>query len=309
MSDTHKEALAEGRNHARIVGRYLDALEANKPKRGRKRTPDSVKKRLGRGRDRAEGRGRSHPPEPAAGAPRPRSRARDHAGRHARLSGSKGIREGREGVLGQEAISYGAWREFGVPPEVLKKAGITRRDRRHVSPTPSGATPTSRSRRDPRLRSRAAASIEVGARRPTSPRCARTSRRRAPRGTGCSTTRSSMRAAARRIGVERGPGPQRRAARRDDRGDGLPRSARTADRRCGSAPAPRTRPARPARSAAAQRASAAAGSGRWPSSSRAYTRCAGSAQRRGHVGDREARVRARGRAPRRSSPPTRRYRS
>ena len=46
MSDTHKEALAEGRNHARIVGRYLDALEANKPKRGRKRTPDSVKKRL-----------------------------------------------------------------------------------------------------------------------------------------------------------------------------------------------------------------------------------------------------------------------
>src|ERR1700722_339572 len=47
MSDTHKEALAEGRNHARIVGRYLEALEANKPKRGRKRTSDSVKKRLG----------------------------------------------------------------------------------------------------------------------------------------------------------------------------------------------------------------------------------------------------------------------
>jgi hypothetical protein len=23
-------------------------------------------------------------------------------------------------------ISYGAWREFGVPPETLKKAGITR---------------------------------------------------------------------------------------------------------------------------------------------------------------------------------------
>src|SRR5258706_331711 len=36
MSDTHKEALAEGRNHARVVGRYLEALEANKPKRGRK---------------------------------------------------------------------------------------------------------------------------------------------------------------------------------------------------------------------------------------------------------------------------------
>src|SRR5262245_5109508 len=46
MSDSHKEALAEGRNHARIVGRYLEALEANKPKRGRKRTQESVKKRL-----------------------------------------------------------------------------------------------------------------------------------------------------------------------------------------------------------------------------------------------------------------------
>ena len=46
MSDEHKEALAEGRNHARIVGRYLEALEANKPRRGRKRTVDSVKKRL-----------------------------------------------------------------------------------------------------------------------------------------------------------------------------------------------------------------------------------------------------------------------
>ncbi len=46
MTDEHKAALAEGRNHARTVGRYLEALEANKPKRGRKRTVDSVKKRL-----------------------------------------------------------------------------------------------------------------------------------------------------------------------------------------------------------------------------------------------------------------------
>ena len=47
MTDEHKSALAEGRNHARIVGRYLEALEAHKPKRGRRRTADSVKKRLG----------------------------------------------------------------------------------------------------------------------------------------------------------------------------------------------------------------------------------------------------------------------
>ncbi len=39
MSAEHKAALAEGRNLSRSISRYLDALEAHKPKRGRKRTP------------------------------------------------------------------------------------------------------------------------------------------------------------------------------------------------------------------------------------------------------------------------------
>src|SRR5579871_1678869 len=46
MTDEHKAALAEGRNHARTVGNYLEELDANKPKRGRKRTGENVKKRL-----------------------------------------------------------------------------------------------------------------------------------------------------------------------------------------------------------------------------------------------------------------------
>ena len=46
MSDDHKAALAQGRSEGRAVRDYLDALRANKPKRGRKRTPDSIKKRL-----------------------------------------------------------------------------------------------------------------------------------------------------------------------------------------------------------------------------------------------------------------------
>ncbi|HEY4377381.1 MAG TPA: hypothetical protein VGM93_09490, partial [Acidimicrobiales bacterium] len=46
MSDSHKAALAEGRTQGRAVRIYLEALESNKPKRGRKRTPDSIKKRL-----------------------------------------------------------------------------------------------------------------------------------------------------------------------------------------------------------------------------------------------------------------------
>src|SRR4051795_7476913 len=48
MSDDHKAALAEGRTQGRAVRLYLEALAAHKPKRGRKRTPDSIKKRLDR---------------------------------------------------------------------------------------------------------------------------------------------------------------------------------------------------------------------------------------------------------------------
>src|SRR5207253_7924976 len=46
MSASHKQALAEGREQGRAVRRYLEALEAHKPKRGRKRTPESIQKRL-----------------------------------------------------------------------------------------------------------------------------------------------------------------------------------------------------------------------------------------------------------------------
>ncbi len=46
MSDSHKEALAQGREQGRLVRRYVDALEANRPKRGRKRTLETVSRRL-----------------------------------------------------------------------------------------------------------------------------------------------------------------------------------------------------------------------------------------------------------------------
>ena len=127
MSDSHKEALAEGRNHARVVGRYLDALEANKPKRGRKRTADSVKKRLATVSSELDGAGglnrlnllqerRDLEVELAtmqAGAPD--------------LSGlEKEFVKVAKAYSAKKRISYGAWREFGVPPETLKKAGISR---------------------------------------------------------------------------------------------------------------------------------------------------------------------------------------
>ncbi len=46
MTKAHKDALARGRDEGRAVRRYLEAIERNRPRRGRKRTPESVRKRL-----------------------------------------------------------------------------------------------------------------------------------------------------------------------------------------------------------------------------------------------------------------------
>ena len=46
MSTGHKAALAQGRAESASVRHYLEALETSKPKRGRKRTPASIDRRL-----------------------------------------------------------------------------------------------------------------------------------------------------------------------------------------------------------------------------------------------------------------------
>ena len=127
MSDTHKEALAEGRSHARSVGRYLEALEANKPKRGRKRTADTVKKRLTAVAADIKG---------ATGLTRLTllQERRDLEVELASMQTGapdlsdleKEFAKVAKAYSAKKRISYGAWREFGVPPDVLKKAGITR---------------------------------------------------------------------------------------------------------------------------------------------------------------------------------------
>ena len=127
MSDDHKEALAEGRNHARIVGRYLEALEANKPKRGRKRTPDSVKKRLATVAEELKD-------ATALNRLNLLQERRDlevelatmQAGTPDLSALEKEFVKVAKSYSAKKRISYGAWREFGVPPEALKKAGITR---------------------------------------------------------------------------------------------------------------------------------------------------------------------------------------
>jgi hypothetical protein len=126
MSNDHKAALAEGRSQGRAVRSYLQALEAHKPKRGRKRTPESIKKRL----DRIE-------VELAdADALKRLQLVQERLDLQAELA-SAGAKIDlteleREFVSAagpysrRKGITYAAWRELGVSPAVLKAAGIGR---------------------------------------------------------------------------------------------------------------------------------------------------------------------------------------
>ena len=126
MSDDHKAALAVGRTEGRVVRRYLDALEANKPKRGRKRTPDSIQRRL-----------KAIDAELAETDKLNELKlVQERMNLEIELS-SLGARQDLAGLetefikvtkpySGRQGISYAAWRAVGVPAAVLKKAGISR---------------------------------------------------------------------------------------------------------------------------------------------------------------------------------------
>jgi hypothetical protein len=126
MSDDHKAALALGRTEGRTVRRYLDALEANKPKRGRKRTAESIQKRL-KAIDSelaetdklnelklVQERMNLEIELDALGA------RQDLAGLELEF-----VKVARE-YSGRQGISYAAWRAVGVPASILKKAGVSR---------------------------------------------------------------------------------------------------------------------------------------------------------------------------------------
>jgi uncharacterized protein YicC (UPF0701 family) len=126
MSDEHKAALAEGRDQGRAVRRYLEALEANKPRRGRRRSPESVKKRL----DTIE-------TEIATADPLRRVHlVQERSDLQAALEASESnvdlnqLEKEFVGAAGpyseRKGISYSTWREVGVPAGVLERAGISR---------------------------------------------------------------------------------------------------------------------------------------------------------------------------------------
>ena len=126
MTDDHKAALAVGRTEGRAVRRYLDALEANKPKRGRKRTPDSIQRRLKAIDAELADTDRLNELklvqermnlESELAALEARQDLAELEGEFVRVAKPYSARQG---------ISYAAWRAVGVPASTLKKAGVSR---------------------------------------------------------------------------------------------------------------------------------------------------------------------------------------
>jgi hypothetical protein len=126
MSADHKAALAEGRAQGRAVRRYLEALEAHRPKRGRKRTPDSIKKRLTK----------IDAEIASADALKRVGLIQERMNLTAELEGFDAGADLSEleadfvaaakGYSERKGISYAAWREAGVSAATLSAAGISR---------------------------------------------------------------------------------------------------------------------------------------------------------------------------------------
>lgn len=126
MSDEHKQALARGREEGRAVRRYLEAIDQQRPRRGRKRTPESVKRRLAAVRAQvadADPLSRLHLLQEQADLEAELARV----GAVADLAGlEKAFVKVARDYGARKGIGYNAWRAAGVPATVLAKAGINR---------------------------------------------------------------------------------------------------------------------------------------------------------------------------------------
>jgi uncharacterized protein YicC (UPF0701 family) len=126
MTPAHKRALAEGRELGRAVRRYLDALDQNRPRRGRKRTSESIKRRLDAISEQLD----SASPLQRLQLVQERldlTAELDHIDAKVDLSAlERDFAKVAKDYAQRKGISYAAWRELGVPADVLKRADITR---------------------------------------------------------------------------------------------------------------------------------------------------------------------------------------
>lgn len=126
MTDEHKAALEKGRAEGRVVRDYLEALRTSKPKRGRKRTPESIKARLDKiDAELAEAS--------AIEELQLIQERRDLTNELENLESKTDLSELEDAFVEvaksygeRKGISYASWRDVGVSASVLTRADIKR---------------------------------------------------------------------------------------------------------------------------------------------------------------------------------------
>jgi hypothetical protein len=126
MSDSHKAAMERGRAEGRVVRDYLEALRSSKPKRGRKRTADSINARLAKIEDELTDAS-------AIDELQLLQERRDLQAELDTMDTGVDLDELEEAFVGvaqaygeRKGIAYATWRDVGVSAATLKRAGIGR---------------------------------------------------------------------------------------------------------------------------------------------------------------------------------------
>ena len=126
MSDDHKAKLQVGRTEGKAVRDYLEALRANKPKRGRKRTAESVQAQL----DSVEAELLDADPVKELQLVQKRMDLEAELAAMGDTVDMSALEAAfvkvAKSYSARNGISYAAWRQVGVEASVLKAAGISR---------------------------------------------------------------------------------------------------------------------------------------------------------------------------------------
>ena len=126
MTPQHKAALAKGREEGLAVRRYLEAIESSRPRRGRRRTPASITKRLSA----IDAELTTADPLTRLHLIQQKKDLTDELGRSAETEDVDALEKQFVKVAraygDRKGISYATWRAAGVSAAVLQKAGVAR---------------------------------------------------------------------------------------------------------------------------------------------------------------------------------------
>jgi hypothetical protein len=126
ITPEHKAAMAAGRAEGRAIKNYLEALETNKPRRGRRRTEASINTRL----EKIDAELVGADPMKRLGLIQERLDLLHELEQLTAPVDMSALEEqfviAAQGYSERKGISWTAWREVGVPASVLERAGVSR---------------------------------------------------------------------------------------------------------------------------------------------------------------------------------------